>query len=62
MGLSTPFYEKVGFSGGGVKTANYDDYPVLTMSEVPEIKMYIAKTPLRPRESVSLFFLLSPLP
>ena len=43
MGLSTAFYEKVRFSKGGVKTANYDDYPVLTMSEVPEIKVHIAK-------------------
>ena len=43
MGLSTAFYEKVRFSNGGVKTANYDDYPVLTMSEVPEIEVHIAK-------------------
>lgn len=47
MGLSTAFYEKVSFSNGGVKTANYDDYPVLTMSEVPEIEVYIAKNDLK---------------
>ncbi|MBW1781474.1 MAG: xanthine dehydrogenase family protein molybdopterin-binding subunit [Deltaproteobacteria bacterium] len=47
MGLSTAFYEKVLFSQGGVKTANYDDYPVLTMSEVPEIEVHIAKNNLK---------------
>ena len=48
MGLSTAFYEKVSFSDGGVKTANYGDYPVLSMSEVPEIEVYIAKNNLKP--------------
>jgi isoquinoline 1-oxidoreductase beta subunit len=47
MGLSTAFHENVGFSGGGVRTANYDDYPVLTMSEVPEIEVHIAKNTLK---------------
>ncbi|MGD9975252.1 MAG: molybdopterin cofactor-binding domain-containing protein [Desulfatirhabdiaceae bacterium] len=42
MGLSTAFHEKVRFENGGVKTANYDDYPVLTMSDVPEIEVHIA--------------------
>jgi isoquinoline 1-oxidoreductase beta subunit len=48
MGLSTAFYEKVRFSDGGVKTANYGDYPVLTMSGVPEIEVHIAKNNLKP--------------
>jgi isoquinoline 1-oxidoreductase beta subunit len=48
MGLSTAFYEKVSFENGGVKTANYDDYPVLTMSDVPEIEVHIAKNSLKP--------------
>ena len=47
MGLSTAFYEKVSFSDGGVKTGNYDNYPVLTMSEVPEIEVHIAKNNLK---------------
>jgi isoquinoline 1-oxidoreductase beta subunit len=47
MGLSTAFYEKVSFSNGGVKTANYGDYPVLTMSEVPEIEVHITKNNLK---------------
>jgi isoquinoline 1-oxidoreductase beta subunit len=47
MGLSTAFYEKVRFSNGGVKTANYNEYPVLTMSEVPEIEVHIAKNNLK---------------
>jgi isoquinoline 1-oxidoreductase beta subunit len=48
MGLSTAFHEKVRFANGGVKTANYDEYPVLTMSEVPVIEVHIAKNNLKP--------------
>ena len=47
MGLSTAFYEQVSFTNGGVETANYDEYPVLTMSEVPEIEVHIAKNNLK---------------
>jgi isoquinoline 1-oxidoreductase beta subunit len=47
MGLSTAFHEKVSFSDGGVKTANYDDYPVLTMSEVPQIEVHIDRNDLK---------------
>lgn len=47
MGLSTAFWEKISFSAGGVKTANYSDYPVLTMSEVPEIEVHIASNNLK---------------
>jgi isoquinoline 1-oxidoreductase beta subunit len=47
MGLSTALYEKVSFSEGGVKTANYDNYPVLTMAEIPEIEVHIAKNNLK---------------
>ncbi|MCM2285664.1 MAG: xanthine dehydrogenase family protein molybdopterin-binding subunit [Desulfobacula sp.] len=47
MGLSNAFHEKVSFAQGGVKTANYDAYPVLTMSEVPEIEVHIAKNNLK---------------
>jgi len=47
MGLSAAFHEKVRFSNGGVKTANYDGYPVLTMSEVPEIEVHIAENKLK---------------
>lgn len=48
MGLSVAFHEKVRFENGGVKTANYNDYPVLTMSDVPEIEVHIAKNTLKP--------------
>jgi isoquinoline 1-oxidoreductase beta subunit len=47
MGMSTAFHERVRFENGGVKTVNYDDYPVLTMSEVPEIEVHIAKSNLK---------------
>ncbi len=48
MGLSVALHEKVSFENGGVKTANYNDYPVLTMSEVPEIEVHIAENNLKP--------------
>ncbi len=47
MGLSVALHEKVRFEGGGVKTANYSDYPVLTMSEVPVIEVHIAGNTLK---------------
>jgi isoquinoline 1-oxidoreductase beta subunit len=47
MGMSTAFHERVRFENGGVKTANYDEYPVVTMSEVPEIEVHIAKNDLK---------------
>jgi isoquinoline 1-oxidoreductase beta subunit len=47
MGLSVAFYERVRFANGGVKTANYHEYPVLTMSEIPEIEVHIADNNLK---------------
>ena len=47
MGLSVAFHEKVRFDNGGVKTSNYDEYPVLTMSEIPEIEVHITKNNLK---------------
>ncbi len=48
MGMSTAFHERVRFENGGVKTANYGDYPLLSMSEVPEIEVHIAQNNLEP--------------
>ena len=42
--LSTALKEEVKFSNGGVKSANFDDYDVLRMSEVPEIEVHIVKS------------------
>ena len=42
--LSAALKERVRFSKGGVSTSNYDDYPILTMSETPEIEVYIVKS------------------
>ncbi|WP_161626885.1 xanthine dehydrogenase family protein molybdopterin-binding subunit [Desulfospira joergensenii] len=47
MGLSVAFYEKINFAGGGVKTSNFSEYPVLTMAEVPEIEVHIAQNNLK---------------
>jgi isoquinoline 1-oxidoreductase beta subunit len=42
MALSAAFKERVVFDKGGVKTGNYDDYPLLTMTGVPPIEVHIA--------------------
>ena len=44
MGLSTTFKEKIEFANGGVKSANFDDYKLLKMSEVPEVEVHIIKS------------------
>jgi isoquinoline 1-oxidoreductase subunit beta len=41
--LSTVLKEEVKFANGGVKSANFDDYDLLRMSEVPEIEVHIVK-------------------
>jgi len=43
MALSTAFHEKVRFADGGVQTANYNAYPVLTMADVPEVEVHILR-------------------
>ncbi len=44
MALSVAFHEKIHFSGGGVATSNFDEYRLLTISEVPEVEVHIAKS------------------
>jgi len=44
LGLSTTFKEKIEFANGGVKSANFDDYKIIRMSEVPEIEVHIIKS------------------
>ena len=44
MGLSAALKERVSFSKGGVESSNFDDYPLITMSEVPEIEVHIIKS------------------
>jgi isoquinoline 1-oxidoreductase beta subunit len=41
MGLSAALKEKVEFSAGGVKSANFGDYELLRMSETPEIEVHL---------------------
>ena len=41
MGLSSALKEQVKFADGGVKSANFDDYKLLRMSEVPEIEIHV---------------------
>ena len=44
MGLSTTLKEKIEFANGGVKSANFDDYKIIRMSEIPEIEVHIVKS------------------
>ncbi len=41
MGLSSALKEKIEFAEGKVKTENFDTYPILSMSETPEIEVHI---------------------
>lgn len=44
MALSIALKEEVQFANGGVKSSNYDDYPLLTMSETPDIEVHVLKS------------------
>jgi len=44
LALSTVLKEDVKFENGGVKSANFDDYNVIRMSEVPEIEVHVVKS------------------
>jgi len=44
LALSTVLKEEVQFANGGVKSSNFDNYPVIKMSEVPEIEVHIVKS------------------
>ncbi len=44
IGVSATLKEQVEFANGGVKTANFDDYKIIRMSEVPEIEVHIVKS------------------
>jgi isoquinoline 1-oxidoreductase subunit beta len=44
LALSTALKEEVKFSKGGVATSNFDNYPVIRMSEVPEIEVHMVKS------------------
>jgi isoquinoline 1-oxidoreductase beta subunit len=44
MGLSTTFKEKIEFANGGVKSANFDDYKLIRISDTPEIEVHIIKS------------------
>jgi isoquinoline 1-oxidoreductase beta subunit len=44
LALSTALKEQVMFSNGGVKSANYDDYSIMKMSEIPKIEVHIVQS------------------
>jgi isoquinoline 1-oxidoreductase beta subunit len=44
MGLSAAMHESIAIAGGGVGSSNFADYPLLRMSEIPEIEVQIVKS------------------
>jgi isoquinoline 1-oxidoreductase beta subunit len=44
MALSTALKEEVKFAKGGVASSNFDSYPIIRMSEVPEIEVHMVKS------------------
>lgn len=44
LSISTALKEEVVFEKGGVKSSNFDDYPTLRLSEVPEIEVHIVES------------------
>jgi isoquinoline 1-oxidoreductase beta subunit len=44
MALSTTLKEEIQFANGGVVSGNFEDYPILRMSETPEIEVHIIKS------------------
>jgi isoquinoline 1-oxidoreductase beta subunit len=44
VALSIALKEAVQFADGGVKSSNYDNYPLLTMSETPEVEVHIVES------------------
>jgi isoquinoline 1-oxidoreductase beta subunit len=42
--LSTTLKEQIEFAKGGVKSANFDDYHIIRMGEIPEIEVHIVKS------------------
>ncbi len=48
FGLSAALYGEITIKNGGVEQENFDDYPILRMSEIPEIQVYIAESNKHP--------------
>jgi isoquinoline 1-oxidoreductase beta subunit len=44
MSLSAALKEKIQFANGGVKSANFNDYKIFKMSDIPEIEVHIVKS------------------
>lgn len=42
MGMSIAFNEEIRFANGGVATSNYSDYPLLSMTQAPEVEVHLA--------------------
>ncbi len=45
MGVSQALHEEVTFDEGAVTSTDWADYPILTMAEMPELKVVIAARP-----------------
>ena len=47
-GLSAALYEKIDFKAGRAQANNFDDYPMLTLTQTPEIEVEIIKSDKAP--------------
>jgi CO/xanthine dehydrogenase Mo-binding subunit len=45
MGISEALHEEVTFDQGGIKTDDWLSYPILSMAEIPEIKVVLVNRP-----------------
>jgi CO/xanthine dehydrogenase Mo-binding subunit len=45
MGVSEALHEEVAFDEGAVTSADWTSYPILTMAEMPEVKVVITSRP-----------------
>jgi nicotinate dehydrogenase subunit B len=45
MGISHALFEEVAFDESGITTADWTDYPIPTMSDIPEIKVVLLHNP-----------------
>src|SRR5262249_32187490 len=51
QGISRGLHEQVRFDGKRVTSANWHDYPILTFSDVPEVKLELISHPDLPWSS-----------
>ena len=62
QGVSHALFEQINFVGGEVQETNFDSYRVMRMSEAPDIKVTVIRTPENPPAGVGEAGLPRPVP